>query len=98
MIKLLWNTHNQKKSNTQDKKTKDKLGMDYLWGIYHKEHSSTWIYEILKKIEYKNIESATDLEKKDILIIVDSSIEEKGEFYAKLNLICSNFFFIPFRR
>ena len=50
MIKLFWNTHNQKKSNSNDKKIKEE-DADYGWGIYHKKNSNIWIYEILKKIE-----------------------------------------------
>ena len=37
MIKLFWNTHNQKKSDTEDKKIVEKLDRDYVWGIYHKK-------------------------------------------------------------
>ena len=37
MIKLFWNTHNQKKSNSSDKKIKKKEDADYGWGIYHKK-------------------------------------------------------------
>jgi len=92
MIKLFWNTHNQKKTNTSDKKIKDKEETDYGWGIYHKENSNIWIYEILKKIKYSIIESEASLEKDDILIIVDSCVEKKIEFYSKLKLICSKIF------
>ena len=92
MIKLFWNTHNQKKSNTKDKKIIEKLDRDYVWGIYHKKNSNLWIYEILKKIKYNIIENETNLEKEDTLIIVDSSLEEKNDFYVKLKLICSKIF------
>ena len=37
MIKLFWNTDNQKKSNSNDKKVKEKSARDYSWGIYHKK-------------------------------------------------------------
>ena len=80
MIKLFWNTHNQKKSNSSDKKIKKKEDADYGWGIYHKKNSNIWIYEILKKIKYEIIESEINLEKNDTLIIVDSSVEKKIEF------------------
>ena len=92
MIKLFWNTHNQKKPNTEDKKIVEKLDRDYIWGIYHKKNSNLWIYEILNKIKYNIIESETNIEKDDILVIVDSSLEEKDEFYIKLKLICSKIF------
>ena len=87
MIKLFWNTHNQKKSNTEDKEIKEKHDRDYVWGVYHKKNSNLWIYEILKKIKYNIIEDENDLEKNDTLIIIDSSVEEKGELYIKLKLL-----------
>jgi len=92
MIKLFWNTHNQKKSDTKDKEIKEKHERDYVWGVYHKKSSNLWIYEILKKIKYKIIEDENDLEKNDTLIIIDSSVEEKDELYIKLKLICSKIF------
>jgi len=55
MIKLFWNTHNQRKSNSDDKKIIKKEEMDYGWGLYHKKNSDKWIYEILKKIEVEGI-------------------------------------------
>tara|TARA_B100000315_G_C14471955_1_gene538785 strand:+ start:13 stop:903 length:891 start_codon:yes stop_codon:yes gene_type:complete len=92
MIKLFWNTHNQKKSNSSDKKVREKHARDYSWGIYHQKNSNIWIYEILKKIKYNIIENETSLEKDDRLIIVDSSLENKIDYYAKLKLICSKIF------
>ena len=92
MIKLFWNTHNQKKPNTSDKKIIEKFERDYVWGIYHKKNSDKWIYEILQKIKYNIIENEKNLEKDDVLIIVDSSLEDKIEFYEKLKLICSKVF------
>ena len=94
MIKLFWNTHNQRKSNSDDKKIKKKEEMDYEWGLYHKTNSDKWIYEILKKVKYNIIENETNIEKDDILIIVDSSVEKKAELYAKLKLICSKIFLL----
>ena len=92
MIKLFWNTHNQKKPSSEDKKIREKQELDYGWGQYHKKSSDKWIYEILKKIKYNIIESITSLEKEDILIIVDSSVEEKSELYNKLSLCCAKIF------
>ena len=92
MIKLFWNTHNQQKPNSNDKKIREKQESDYGWGQYHKKSSNKWIYEILKKVEYNVITDLTDLEKNDTLIIVDSSIEEKNALYIKLNTICSKIF------
>ena len=94
MIKLFWNTHNQRKSNSDDKKIREKEEMDYGWGLYHKKSSDKWIYEILKKIKYNIIENETNLEKEDTLIIVDSSVEKKVELYTELKLICSKIFLL----
>ena len=73
MIKLFWNTHNQIKPSESKKDA-----MDYAWGIYHKENSNKWIYEILKKVKYNVIEDEKDINNNDIVIIVDSSIEKKN--------------------
>ena len=89
MIKLFWNTHNQQKTITDDKNIKKQDAIDYKWGIYHKKNSDIWIYEILQKIKYNVIDSEKNLEKGDILIIVDSNPEKKIELYNKLKLICS---------
>ena len=61
MIKLFWNTHNQRKSNSNDKEIVKKEEMNYGWGLYHKNNSDKWIYEILKKIKYNIIKSPTEL-------------------------------------
>ena len=92
MIKLFWNTHNQNKFNPN--KTNKENSRDRKWGLYHKNYSDKWIYEILNKIEFETIQSEKDLENEDILIIVDSSIENKEELYTKLELICSKMFLI----
>ncbi len=92
MIKLLWNTQNQIKPNSKDKKIREKQELDYQWGFYHKKNSDKWIYEILNKVNYQIIENENKLEKDDTLIIIDSSVEEKSEFYLKLNMICSRIF------
>ena len=89
MIKLFWNTHNLKKTITDDQDIKKKEAVEFKWGLYHKKHSDVWIYEILKKIKYDIIETEKNLEKEDALIIVDSSPESKIELYNKLKLICS---------
>ena len=92
MIKLFWNTNNQKNPNSNDKKIREKQEWDFRWGQYHKKNSDKWIYEILKKIKYNIIENETNLTEEDILVIVDSSVEEKNELYIKLNAICSKIF------
>ena len=87
MIKLFWNTHNQPKLSENNKDS-----INYIWGIYHKKNSDKWIYEILKKVKYTTIENEKDLENGDILIIVDSSIENKIKKYNEIKLICSKIF------
>ena len=96
MIKLFWNTHNQNKPTSNDPagKTARDYARDYKWGLYHKNNSDKWIYEALNKIQFKVIQGEKDIEKDDILIIVDSSIEKKGNFYTKLSLVCSKIFLI----
>ena len=90
MIKLFWNTHHLHKNNSE--KNSEKNARDYKWGIYHKKNSDKWIYEILKKIKYSVIEKENNLEKEDVLIIIDSSVEEKVELYERLKLACSKIF------
>ena len=92
MIKLLWNTQNHKIKKASEQTHKDKI--DYKWGIYHKKNSDQWIYTILKKINFLLIRNEQELEKDDVLIIVDSSPENKEELYVKLKLICSKVFLI----
>ena len=92
MIKLFWNTHNQNKSRENNADTKN--DRDYIWGLYHKDNSDKWIYEILNKIQFKVIRDERDLESEDILLIIDSSVEKKSELYTKLGLICSKMFLI----
>ena len=91
MIKLLWNTHNQIPSNN---KTDTENKRNYKWGFYHKNSSNKWIFELLNKVKFKIIESEKNIESKDILLIVDSSIENKVEYYSRLKLICSKVFLI----
>ena len=92
MIKLFWNTQNQTKSITNDKKIISNDRLNLSWGLYHKTNSSKWIYEVLKQVKYNIIENEKNIESKDILIIIDSSIEKKVEFYVKLKLLCSKVF------
>ena len=92
MIKLLWNTHNQNQLNLENRTNKDIV--DQTWGDYHKNSSDKWIFNILKKIEFKKIENQNDLDSGDILLVVDSSVEKKQELYSKLKLICSKMFLI----
>ena len=92
MIKLIWNTQNLNISDINNKNQKDIV--DINWGLYHKKNSNKWIFEILNKIKFKLIENESGLEKQDKLIIVDSSIDRKENYYEKLGLICSKMFLI----
>ena len=94
MIKLFWNTQNQHKSKTNKLENDKKNAVDLWWGLYHKKNSDEWIYNILKKIEYKIIESENEIEAGDILIVVDSSVEKKNDLYTKFKLICNKVFLI----
>jgi len=94
MIKLFWNTHNQTKTIEAKKNITKKETVNFKWGIYHKKNSNIWVDEILNKIEFKTIYDIKNLEKNDVLIIVDSSLERKNDFYNKLNLTCSKILLI----
>ena len=85
MIKLFWNTHNQIKINGKENR-------ESIWGKYHRENSDKWIYEVLKKVRFKEIKSEEEVEKNDTLLIIDSNVINKVDFYSKLNLICSSNF------
>ena len=80
MIKLFWNTHNQIEINSSI--TKDQLAVNISWGNYHKKNSDKWIFEVLSKLKFKIINDIAEIENEDILIIVDSSIE---------NMLCRSF-------
>ena len=83
MIKLLWNTQSQKIPNAEISKINEKKKIDFFWGNYHKKSSDIWIYEILKSIEYTKIESQSELNKEDILIIIDSICIDDTDFLKK---------------
>ena len=88
MIKLFWNTHNQNKDTTEKEKR------EKFWGLYHRNNSNLWIYEILNQIKFDSVSSEDQIESKDTVIIVDSSIENKNDLYDKLKLISSKMFLI----
>jgi len=92
MIKLLWNTQNQQRLTLHD--PGNKKARNHMWGKYHESNSDKWIFELLNKIEFKVIKDQNELNSDDDLIIVDSSIENKGEIYTKLSLMCSNMYLI----
>ena len=81
MIKLFWNTQNHITQTANDPNKENVL--DFNWGKYHKKNSDKWISFILKKVNYEIIQSEKDINNKDVLIIVDSSVEKKTELYNK---------------
>ena len=93
MIKLFWNTHNEVKSSLSNQNNKD-VTSDFGWGLYHKNNSDKWIYNILNKVNYNVVKDLKDLKQNDVLIIVDSSIHKKNDLYQKLKLTCSKIFLI----
>ncbi len=70
MIKLFWNTHNEIASDSDKSNEKD-VTTDSGWGIYHKNNSDKWIYDILNKTRFDIIQNEKDLDNNDILIIID---------------------------
>jgi len=92
MIKLLWNTHNQINPKTKDSDSKEAVNLT--WGNYHRKNSDKWIFKVLNKVKYNLIENTDNIKNDDILIIIDSSVETKEEFYNKLKLLCSKIFLI----
>ena len=92
MIKLFWNTQNQSLPKTKD--PNDENVFNYQWGIYHKKNSDKWIFNILNKIKFHEIKNINDIDEKDTLIIVDSSVDKKIDLYSRLRLMCSRLFLI----
>ena len=90
MIKLFWNTHNQITPTSNYSSKEDVL--NYNWGLYHKLSSDKWIFLLLNKVEHAIVSSLDEVTKDDVLIIIDSSIEKKKDFYTKLRILCSKLF------
>ncbi len=78
-MKLLWNTN--KKINS-------------FWGNYHFLNSSSWIYSILNKIDYQNLDSVEQISENDNLIIIDSQLTVKKNLYLELSKKCSSIYLI----
>ena len=81
MIKFLWNSNNY---NIGEK--------DIFWGLYHKKNSNLWIKSILKKVDFKIIKDISEIQSKDKLIVIDSYIHKKIQFYSKIKLFCDQIF------
>ena len=48
----------------------------------------------MDKVKFHVIENEKDIDNKDAVIIVDSSVEKKNDLYTKLKLVCSKVFLI----
>ena len=95
MIKLFWNTHNQR-NNPEDKEDRD-----LIWGEYHRDYSNKWIHEILNKIQFKSIKNESPVKinaiipkKENIIKVVTSrshannpKLDKFLENYPKYELI-----------
>ena len=81
MIKFFWNSNNY---NIGEK--------DIFWGQYHKKNSNLWIKSILKKVDFKIIKDIHEIKSQDKLIIIDSYIHKKIQFYSKIKLACDKIF------
>ena len=92
MFKLFWNTAN---NSSFGEKVKETSGFEWkgnIWGEYHKNNSDKWIFFLLKKVNPTIIKNLSELKEGDKLIIIDSSIERKINFYSKLNILCSKIY------
>ena len=73
MIKLLWNTLRHQNDS-----------FELVWGKHHETNSKDWIYFLLQDIDYSIIKDEKELKEEDILIVVDSGIHFKENFYLAL--------------
>ena len=81
MIKLLWNTAlNQNDS------------FELYWGKYHEKNSKDWIYFLLQNVNYTSINNEKEINKEDTIIIVDSGIHFKEQFYKMLGKMAKKIF------
>ena len=78
-MKLLWNTN--KDLNT-------------FWGNYHANNSKEWIFNILKKVNISEIDDIGAISSNEKIIIVDSEISNKNDFYKNLLNKTKNIFLI----
>ena len=80
MTQLFWNTTNVEGA------------LEAKWGEYHRLNSNEWINFLLKNVKTKIIKKIDEINPDENLIIIDSSIEKKFNFYSKLNLLTSKIF------
>ena len=65
-MKLFWNSQNNNKS---------------FWGDYHYKNSKKWIFDILSEIKFSEIKGLNEVNEPEPLIIVDSEVQKKENFY-----------------
>ena len=65
-MKLFWNSQNDNKS---------------FWGEYHYKNSKKWVSDILSEIKFSEVKSLKEINEIEPLIIVDSEVQKKGNFY-----------------
>ena len=65
-MKLFWNSQNNNKS---------------FWGDYHYKNSKEWIFDILSEIKFSEIKGLNEVNEPEPLIIVDSEVQKKENFY-----------------
>ena len=78
-MKLFWNTN--KNLNT-------------FWGNYHANNSKEWIFNILKKLNISEIDKLETILNNEKIIIVDSELSNKNDFYKNLLNKTKNIFLI----
>ena len=78
-MKLFWNTN--KNLNT-------------FWGNYHSNNSREWIFYILKMVNIDEIDKIENISKDEKIIVVDSELSGKEDFYKNLLLKTKNIFLI----
>ena len=67
-MKLIWNTHIDNSS---------------FWGEYHRLNSKMWIFDLLKNVKIEEINDLSSVKTNDSVIIVDSELYQKKNFYNK---------------
>ena len=65
-MKLFWNSQNNNKS---------------FWGEYHYKNSKKWIFDILSEIKFSEIRGLNEVNDLEPLIIIDSEVQKKKNFY-----------------
>jgi len=78
-MKLFWNTNKN---------------LSTFWGNYHANNSKEWIFHLLKKSNIQELENIEDISKNEKVIIVDSELSKKSNFYKNLLLKTQNIFLI----